>query len=64
MPWILPVILGCDQPHHLRPINATGKSGAPAEMLSSDEQMLWPNLYRAPDAVRRHKRLTRVLDAL
>jgi hypothetical protein len=37
---ILPVIWEGDQPHDLRPINATGKSGAAAEMLSSDEQLL------------------------
>jgi len=40
MKRILPVILGGDQPHDLRPINATGKSGVMAEIVSSDEQLL------------------------
>jgi len=40
MTAILPVILGDDQPRGLRPINTTGKSGATAKMLSSDEQLL------------------------
>jgi hypothetical protein len=37
---ILPVILASDQARRLRPINTTGKSGATAEIVSSDEQLL------------------------
>jgi hypothetical protein len=50
---ILPLILAADQLHGLRPINTTGKSGATAEIVSSDEQLLRPNLCRVPDAVQR-----------
>src|SRR5579863_4688832 len=42
MKRILPVIWGSDQPLGLRPINTTGKSGARAEIVSSDEQLLVP----------------------
>src|ERR1700733_16169420 len=37
---ILPVIWEGDQPLSLRPINATGKSGARPEIVSSDGQLL------------------------
>jgi hypothetical protein len=37
---ILPVIWRSDQPQRLRPINTTGKSGARAEIVSSDRQLL------------------------
>ena len=40
MAAILPVIWGNDQPHGLRPINTTGKSGARAEIRSSERQLL------------------------
>ena len=40
MERILPVIWEGDQPLGLRPINTTGKSGARAEIVSSDEQLL------------------------
>jgi hypothetical protein len=40
MERILPVIREGDQPLGLRPINTTGKSGARAEIVSSDEQLL------------------------
>jgi hypothetical protein len=46
MGGILPVILATDQPRGLRPINATGKSGAPAEIVSSDEQLLQRDQHR------------------
>jgi hypothetical protein len=40
MKRILPVIWEGDQPLSLRPINATGKSGARPEIVSSDGQLL------------------------
>ena len=40
MERILPVIWEGNQPLGLRPINTTGKSGARAEIVSSDEQLL------------------------
>jgi hypothetical protein len=47
MKWILPVIWEGDQPHGLRPINTTGKSGARAEVQSSERQLLRVHLVMA-----------------
>ena len=61
MAGIVPVIWGGDQPRGLRPINATGKSGAAAEMLSSDEQLLASSSFRgaplgaSPESIAPHQ---------
>jgi hypothetical protein len=44
---ILPVIWQSDQPQRLRPINTTGKSGARAEIVSSEEQLLFSSFRGA-----------------
>jgi hypothetical protein len=49
MAGILPLILATDQLRHLRPINATGKSGVTAEIVSSAEQLLAYSLLRHCD---------------